>query len=66
MQITDNIVAQYLVCKYGAYLQSRGTVGTPNDYALMVSEVAADYRRRGKAFMAAKHETSVVSRNEIL
>ena len=44
MKITNRIVEAYLECKYKAHLLSKGETGTPNDFSVLMDELADEYR----------------------
>lgn len=44
MTITNRVVENYLDCRYKAYLELRGEIGTPHDYEDLMNELAEEYR----------------------
>ena len=46
MQITRRLIEAYLNCKYKAYLQANGRIGTPHDLETVLAELQTAHREQ--------------------
>jgi predicted RecB family nuclease len=60
-KITQDILESYVFCKSKGYLQSRGEYGKPSDYAMFLTQLREEVRRKAMAKMLAQlHKDQVV------